>query len=55
MKVSEVIKNLEFMNKTYGDLEVEICIENEDEELFSESSFIFSSDLEKIYIQNFPF
>ncbi len=55
MKISEVISNLEFMKNTYGDLDITISLEDEDGEICSEDNLIFSTDMEKVYIQNFVF
>ena len=55
MKVSEVIKNLEYLQKTYGDLEVNICLEEDDEGEVLTNNLYFATDLTTITIQNVEF
>jgi hypothetical protein len=57
MKVSKVIENLEFMLKNYGDLEVSLQIEdeNENDDILLDTSIFISSDEKTIFIQNFEF
>jgi hypothetical protein len=55
MKVSKVIENLEFMLKNYGDLEVSLQIEDENDDILLDTSIFISSDEKTIFIQNFEF
>ena len=56
MKVSKMIENLEYMKTTYGDLEIILQIEdNEDEDVLQDNSIYFTTDEKVIYIQNFEF
>ena len=52
MKVSKLIENLEYLKKTYGDLEVSINLDEDEEGEVNCSELFFATDLEFIYIDN---
>jgi|LGOV01.1.fsa_nt_gb hypothetical protein len=60
MKVSEMITSLKHMEEVYGDIEVEILIQNQDglHQMDKQVFFVYSQyedDVNKCSIQDFPY
>jgi hypothetical protein len=55
MKVSKVIENLKYLQDTYGDLEVDVYLDETEDGDIETKELFFATDLEVITIQNVPF
>jgi len=55
MKVSKVIENLEYLKTTYGDLELDIYLEEDEDGEIQLDNLFFATDLNTLTIQNIPF